>query len=218
MVARTPGVRRSVLAWDTRLTSSATSASISRGLNGAERIAYLTSSGLEKPALRSCWRALGGPDEPRTSMTLERARHSRQQTARPTGEPGYWRHWVPCVGGRCLAYDGSEKFCGPDRRLAYLIGHFLRPGALAPESGERWFDEFTFDHVLNGMIVGRRRDTREMFALHVRDNELSREVLVEGDPDSWNYPPLAYEDAIDRDKEWRLSRKRKKGLRVLKEG
>ena len=132
------------------------------------------------------------------------------------GQPGFACDWVPCVEGCCLSYNGMEKFYQADRWLRYLIDHFLRPDALAAQSGLRWFDEFTFDHTLDGLIVGRRRDTREMFALSVEDNELWREVLVEGDPAYWDAPALAYEEVIDRDRS-RRSRRRSARLRIVAE-
>ena len=104
-------------------------------LNDAE-VAYLTAFSKS----RRCDRA-GGPYAVPMNPYVDDADALDTETANrtPDGQPGYRCHWVPCVDGCCLAYDGNEKFYGPDRWLAYLIDHFLRPGALAAASGEHWF-------------------------------------------------------------------------------
>ena len=76
-----------------------------------------------------------------------------------------------------------EKFYAGQAWLQYLIDHFLRPGALAQHSGDPQFADFTFDHQLNGVVVGENQDLRELFILWVNDGEVSRSVLRPGDPD-----------------------------------
>ena len=44
------------------------------------------------------------------------------------------------------------------------------------------FAEFTFDHQLNGVVVGEQGDNRELFALTVVGGVVSRSVLRQGDP------------------------------------
>lgn len=39
----------------------------------------------------------------------------------------------------------------------------------------------TCDHVVNGMAVGSRRDTRELYSITVRDNEVEVDVAVAGE-------------------------------------
>ena len=99
------------------------------------------------------------------------------------GQPGYWCQWTPCPHGCCLTWDGVEKFYAGQAWLQYLIDHFLRSGALAQRSGDRQFADFTFDHQLNGVVVGEQQDLRELFILWVNDCEISRSVLRPGDPD-----------------------------------
>jgi hypothetical protein len=70
------------------------------------------------------------------------------------GQPELWCQWEPCWTGCCLSDHGREKFYQPVRWLVYLIDHFLRPAAIAAESGLPVFEHFTFDHHLEGMVVG----------------------------------------------------------------
>lgn len=77
---------------------------------------------------------------------------------------------------------------------------FLAPGASA--KGKPGFDDFTCDHVLNGMVVGSRRDNRELYSITVRENEVETELLWPGVPAWSDYPPLAYQSAIDEFRTW----------------
>ena len=98
------------------------------------------------------------------------------------GQPSLWCQWEPCAHGCCIGWNGHEKFYAGPAWLQYLIDHFLRPGALAQKSGDPQFESFTFDHRMNGFVVGERKDIRELFALIVADDEVHRVVLRDGDP------------------------------------
>jgi hypothetical protein len=98
------------------------------------------------------------------------------------GQPGYWCQWVPCPHGCCLVWDGHEKFYAGPAWLQYLIDHFLRRDARASTSGGSPFADFSFDHEMNGMIVGEQGDTRELFLIRVETNEVTKEILRRGDP------------------------------------
>ena len=112
--------------------------------------------------------------------------------------PGPWCGWVPGWCGDCLTFDGKEKFYEPVEWLRYLIDHFLRPNARAATSGLGYFEQFTFDHVLDGVIAGSRRDTCELFLIEVRDNHVAKTVLRYGDPQPWEVEPLPYQEEEDR--------------------
>jgi hypothetical protein len=113
------------------------------------------------------------------------------------GQPQLWCQWVPCFDGCCLAFDGHEKFYRPVEWMRYLIQHFLMPGAAASRTGLPIFEHFTFDHRLDGLVVGCRRDTKELFAIEVVNNEVTKRVLRAGIPETWR-EPLPYEKEIDR--------------------
>jgi hypothetical protein len=94
---------------------------------------------------------------------------------------------VPCPHGCCLVWNGHEKFYSGPAWLEYIIDHFLRRDADARTSGDSQFTGFTFDHEMNGIIVGEQGDNRELFLLRVEANEVTREILRRG------YPALPWE-------------------------
>ena len=106
-----------------------------------------------------------------------------------TGMPGLWCPWTSCDEGCCLRWDGAEKPYAPDRWLVYLIDMFLRQGATMSDDPAALGLGLTFDHVLDGMLVGERRETSELFALEVRGNQVVRRTLVPGREgvDEWGY-------------------------------
>jgi hypothetical protein len=119
------------------------------------------------------------PEDPHTgSSQREVERYNRIAE----GQPGYWCQWVPCPHGCCLAWNGHEKFYAGPAWLQYVIDHFLRRDACAKTSGGSQFAGFTFNHEMDGMIVGEQDDNRELFLLRVAANEVTTEVLRQGDP------------------------------------
>jgi hypothetical protein len=123
------------------------------------------------------------------------------------GQPQLWCQWVPCLDGCCLSFNGHEKFYEPVAWMRYLIEHFLRPGALASKTQLAAFEHFTFDHQLVGTVVGCRRDTKELFAINVKANRVTEQVLRPGLADYLDRPPLAYEEEIDR---WEATSRRRR--------
>lgn len=93
--------------------------------------------------------------------------------------------WEPCGHGCCLSWNGREKFHSAVGWMDYLIGDLLRPGAMARTSKNTRFADFTFDHHLDGTIVGQRSWSRQLFAIRVEDNTVSQEILERGDPLEW---------------------------------
>ena len=125
-------------------------------------------------------------------------------TRRASGQPNLWCDWQVCWEGDCLAWDGTEKSYSMVPWLRYLIAHFLKPGARAV--GRPGFEEFSFDHVVNGMVVGCRRDTKELLAVSVRNNRVTERILNPGRSEWAAYPALPYESEIDR---WQGRRRRR---------
>jgi len=122
---------------------------------------------------------------------------TREGTMWPRASPGFWCDWVPCWDGCCLSYYGVEKFYRSAEWLRYLIDIFLRPGAVASTAGHPLLAGFSFDHHLDGIVVGCRRNDKQMVALRVQDNDVAEVVLAPGDPRYQDRPPLPYELAID---------------------
>ncbi|MPZ96787.1 MAG: hypothetical protein GEU96_18235 [Propionibacteriales bacterium] len=133
----------------------------------------------------------------------------------PPGQPGLWCQWVPCRDGCCLSFNGYEKFYEPTKWMAYLIDHFLAPGAQARRSKLELLQGFTFDHRLDGIIAACRRDTKELYLICVDDNDVTEEVLRPADDRYVDYPPLAYEAYADAENARRPRRRPKPALRVV---
>lgn len=142
----------------------------------------------------------GSPYEvPRDSDTPERSGVDIDAYNQPAPDkPQLYCQWAPCNTGCCLSHDGTERFYALERWLRYLIAHLLKPGARAARSSHPQLAGFTFDHRLDGMVVGCRRDTRELFSLTVTNNRVTRRVLRQGDPMYVDLPPLAYQEELDR--------------------
>ena len=147
------------------------------------------------------------PGNPRAESSLGVA-PDRYNSPAP-GQPDLWCDWQVCWDGCCIAWSGNEKSYAMEPWLRYVVNHFLRRGAHA--SGDPRFEGFTFDHVLSGIVVGCRRDNKELFAIRVEDNKVVREVLTPADSRYVDYPPLPYEAAIDRE-EVDIKRRRRRPL------
>lgn len=119
-----------------------------------------------------------------------------------SGAPRGWSNWTVCPQGCCLSYDGGDKANHMAPWLTFLIVTFLMPGATA-----EGVSGVTHDHVLNGMVVGSRRDNRELYSITVRDNKVEVELLWPGNPQWSDYPRLAYQTEIDRFRSWVAERK-----------
>jgi hypothetical protein len=119
-----------------------------------------------------------------------------------SGAPRGWSNWTACPQGCCLSYDGGDKAHYMAPWLKFLMATFLVPGATAEGT-----DGLSCDHVLSGMVVSSRRDTRELYSITVRDNEVEVELLWPGNPKWSDYPRLAYQTEIDRFGNWVADRK-----------
>ena len=134
----------------------------------------------------------GGPyavfpvDPHEEALTLHADEAAERANRIADGQPGYWCQWVPCPRGCCLGWDGHEKFYAGGAWLQYLIDHFLRPGAAARADRGGWFQHFTFDHDLNGVVVGEQGDNRELFSLTVVHGDVTRRTLRRGEPMPWD--------------------------------
>lgn len=139
---------------------------------------------------------VGGCDASSGRGNPDPARRAHNTVA--PGQPSLWCGWQPCWDGCCLAHDGIEKFYGATGWLCYLIDHFLAPHAHAQSSsGLGWFTDFTFDHVLDGIVAGCRRDTRELYLIRVEQNVVSEQSRLGPDSELRGAGPLPYELAID---------------------
>ena len=118
------------------------------------------------------------------------------------GAPRGWSNWTVCPEGCCLSYDGGDKANHMAPWLKFLMATFL-----VPEAAAEGIDGLSCDHVLSGMVVGSRRDTRELYSITVRDNEIEVELMWPGNSKWSDYPKLAYQIEIDRFRSWVADRK-----------
>lgn len=158
-----------------------------------EEVEYLTAF----RESRRCQRPGGAYDVPGNPWAEEPSEFPVDDYNRVAdGQPELWCNWSVCWDGCCLAWNGTEKSYAMVEWLRYLIAHFLRPRAKA--SGHSGFEDFTFDHRLDGMVVGCRRDDKELFAITVTGNRVTERVLRRADTRYVDRPPLAYEIENDR--------------------
>lgn len=90
--------------------------------------------------------------------------------------------WEPTVSGTHLRWVQREKSNYAAAEIQYLIDHFLRPGAHAASSGRAQFADFTFDHVVSGVIAAERDDGR-LWLITVVDNVVSESLMTAGHDD-----------------------------------
>jgi hypothetical protein len=98
-------------------------------------------------------------------------------------QPGLWCDWTPSGDGTTIAWNGVEKPRYSVEWMIYLINVFLKPGAVvqremgAKVAGRFYsasFDNFTFDHVLNGCIEAQGENPDDTWTLIVEDNAVRR--------------------------------------------
>lgn len=94
----------------------------------------------------------------------------------PDGQPGLWCHWEATLDGHSILWDGGEKFYDSAEWMSYIINHFLKPNAvasfdlIASARQDARFLDFTFDHVVNGVIDAEGEDNSDVWRLIVEDN------------------------------------------------
>ena len=90
----------------------------------------------------------------------------------PQGQPGLWCQWEVDSDGAFIRWNGSEKFYHATEWMEYIICHFLRDGAYAGESRDPQFADFTFDHVVNGIIEAQGEDPDDRWRIEIFDNSV----------------------------------------------
>ena len=110
-----------------------------------------------------------GIEPPLDSDQIDRLADLRT-AARDASQPRLQCGWVACEDGCCLTHDGDEKYGDPAGWLRYLVKSFLKPRELRAD----------------GMVVGCRHDSKELFAIQVRANRVTEKVL-------WPHPTQSRE-------------------------
>ena len=97
----------------------------------------------------------------------------------PPGQPSLWCQWVPSDDGTTIEWDGGEKLYCAEEWMAYIIDHFLKPGAEAKAS----LPFLQANHVCNGDIEAQGEDADDRWLLRVRNNKVTTHngtVVYEG--------------------------------------
>jgi hypothetical protein len=102
---------------------------------------------------------------------------------------------MPCVDGCCLNWRKVEKSNDGALCLRHLIDHFLRRVGLA-QGARSDFGQFTFAHVVEGVIAAERTDTRELYLIRAVDNVVTTETLVPGDHQAGDVVPAAAAEVV----------------------
>ncbi len=87
-----------------------------------------------------------------------------------------WCGWCPTEDGRRLQLLAGVGTGMPAMWLRWLIAHLLKPGALGLRRPDR-HRGFTFDHRLDGMVVGLGESDAELVAITVRSNRVRQRRL-----------------------------------------
>jgi hypothetical protein len=111
--------------------------------------------------------------------------------------PRGWSNWTACPQGCCLSYDGGDKANHMVPWLEFLMATLL-VGSRTALGG----DAAAGARTVNGMVIGSRRDNRELYSITVRNNVVRVELLWPGRPEWSDYPPLAYQTRIDGFRAW----------------
>lgn len=100
--------------------------------------------------------------------------------------PGARSEWDICDAGCCLTWRTAEEPTAVALWLRFFIAHFLKTTAKARD--QAGFEHFTFDHALDGTVVGCCRDTKELIQVTVRKNRVTSKVLLRGRQEYFGYP------------------------------
>ena len=91
----------------------------------------------------------------------------------PPGQPSLWCDFEPTVDGTAIEWNGSEKTQNAKEWIIYLITRFLEMDAVLSEQKLPEFSEFTFNHVLNGVLEAQGEEPSDRWKLIVKNNKVT---------------------------------------------
>lgn len=118
-----------------------------------------------------------------------------EEFVRGLPHPGVRSEWDICVAGCCLTWRTAEQSSAVVLWLRFLIGHFLKTTARARD--QAGFEHFTFDHSLDGTVVGCCRATKELIQVTVRKNRVTTKTLRPRPQEYFGYPMTPHETKPD---------------------
>lgn len=141
-----------------------------------------------------------GPDRSNEVMARPASPASKGRRCRPATppRPEQGRRYAGVRGRNAPDVRGALLACRPSRDRS------RRSGCSSPR-------RLSCDHVLSGMVAGSRRDTRELYSITVRDNEIEVELLWPGNPEVERLPETR---VSDRDRPLSQLGRRPEGSRV----
>lgn len=96
-------------------------------------------------------------------------------------QPGLWCQWVPSSDGKSISWDENEKFYCSAEWMTYLIDNLLSETGRAyvekHHSGDTRLDNFTFNHVVNGVIKAQGEDPQDRWNLIAKSNAVTVKTL-----------------------------------------
>jgi hypothetical protein len=91
----------------------------------------------------------------------------------PPGQPHLWCDFGPNEEGTALVWNGAEKTKCAKEWLEYLINRFLMEGALTQDSNLDQFEEFQYNHILNGVLEAQGDWPKDRWKLIVKNNHVT---------------------------------------------
>lgn len=99
-----------------------------------------------------------------------------------SSQPGLWCKWEPADDGHLIRWNGAEKFYDSEEWMRFLIDNLLsekgREYVEKCHSGDSRLNQFTFNHVCNGIIEAEGEDEDDKWLLIVKDNVVSRKDVA----------------------------------------
>lgn len=106
----------------------------------------------------------------------------REYNRPPAGQPGLWCGWTVTDEGDQIIWDGGEKFYDAEKWMAYLVEHFLKPGAIAAST----LPFLQANHVCNGEIDAQGEESDDRWKLIVENNRVgTRHASTIFGPTDW---------------------------------
>lgn len=120
-------------------------------------------------------------NESERDYLIDLAQSSSTLRGTPTGRgdssvPFAHLAWEACHEGCCLTWSATERSSHMLASLRFLVDHLLKPGAKA--EGHHRFRDFTCDHVLDGVVVGRTAGDSGVYVAEVSANRVDGRTIA----------------------------------------
>ena len=95
----------------------------------------------------------------------------------PPGQPHLWCDFCPTEDGTALVWNEAENTRCAKEWFEYLIARLLMEEAITQNTNHRFdlFENFQYNHVLNGVLEAQGDWPKDRWKLIVKDNEVFEE-------------------------------------------